>query len=345
MSNTLRQISRLLLLALTASASALAAGPYPHTDNFGVPFSTDEDWYKQCMRAEHLHPAPSAARMPADCKPIDLYDRKRGQAVTSQAEWDQVRACALAKNDNAVLMMLYANGYGVLQDSSRAIHHACMLDFIAKSEMEHRIAHLADGPVGDRPFDLCDDITSGYMGAVCASRFESNNGRVREARLDRAARTLSIASQGKFATLRQAAAAYAEAGAAEVDFQGTGAPASAIQRQARLCEEFMQAALDAIAGKLPLASPDDFAARDAELNQVYREVMEAPSAQAEWPDRIGSLTVAHADVRKTERLWLAYRDAFAAFAANLPAGRDSAAVTTLLTTQRLDLLQKLARWH
>jgi uncharacterized protein YecT (DUF1311 family) len=107
----------------------------------------------------------------------------------------------------------------------------------------------------------------------------------------------------------------------------------------------MQAALDAIAGKLPLASPDDFAARDAELNQVYREVMETPSAQAEWPDRIGSLTVAHADVRNTQRLWLAYRDAFATFAANLPAGRDSAAVTTLLTAQRLDLLQKLARWH
>jgi hypothetical protein len=51
-----------------------------------------------------------------------------------------VRACALATNNNAVLMMLYANGYGVARDTDRAIHHACILDFIAKSEMEHRIA-------------------------------------------------------------------------------------------------------------------------------------------------------------------------------------------------------------
>ncbi|MGB9109834.1 MAG: hypothetical protein WCC39_14225, partial [Telluria sp.] len=103
---TLRRLLAPVLLAV--AMPTLAAGPYPNTSAFGVPFSKDDEWYKQCMRVESLQSAPSAAAARPDCKAMDLYDRKRSQAETSQAEWDQVRACALATNDNAVLMMLYA---------------------------------------------------------------------------------------------------------------------------------------------------------------------------------------------------------------------------------------------
>ena len=67
-------------------------------------------------------------------------------------------------------MMLYANGYGVARDTSRAIHYACRLD-TAKAEMEARVAYLASGALAhdDQPFDLCDHITSGRMGGVCAA--------------------------------------------------------------------------------------------------------------------------------------------------------------------------------
>ncbi|ALK97418.1 hypothetical protein AB595_12590 [Massilia sp. WF1] len=331
--------------ALAVCQPAPAAGPYPNTSNFGVPFSQDEDWYRQCMRVERLQPPPSAMKAPAGCKARELYYRKRGQAQTSPAEWELVRACALENHDDAVLMMMYANGDGVAQDSDRAIHHACTLDFVAKAEMEGRIAHLAKGPQPGKRFDLCDDVTSGSMGAVCADLHETQDRRVREARLDRAVRALPAASREAFAILCRAAARYAEAGAEEVDAHGTAAAGFAIQRQARLREEFMQAALDAIGGKLPSASAADATARDGELNQVYREVMAIPSTQPDWPDRIGDSTIGHADVRKTERLWLAYRDAFAAFAASLPSGDERTAVTTLLTVQRVDLLQKIARWR
>jgi uncharacterized protein YecT (DUF1311 family) len=346
MPDTLRQIPRLLLLAFAACAPALAAGPYPHTGNFGVPYSTDEDWYKRCMHAEHLQPAPATTRAPADCKPIDLYDRKRGQAEISQAEWDQVRACALAKDDNAVLMMLYANGYGVPRDTGRAIHHACSLDFIAKSEMEHRIAHLVDGPTPEKPFDLCDDITSGYMGAVCADRQETANARVREARLARATTGLPTASRTAYATLHQAAERYAsEAGYAETDIQGTLAPSLATMSQARLREEFMQAVLDTLAGRLPAASAAEFSEQDSLLNQLYQELMQAPSSQEHKPDRIGNTTMTHADIRKAERLWLAYRDAFTAFGASLPADPNADAIRTLLTAQRVARLRRVALYR
>jgi uncharacterized protein YecT (DUF1311 family) len=335
----------LAALAFAAASSAAGAPQYPNTGNFGVPFSKDEDWYKQCMRVEALQPAPPSVQAPANCKASDLYYRKLGQAQTSPAEWELVRGCAIATNDNAVLMMMYANGHGVAQDTGRAIHHACMLDFIAKAEMDGRIAHLAAGPQAGKPFDLCDDITSGVMGATCAALHEDQHKRVRDGRLDRAGRALPAASQEAFAALRLAAERYAEAGAGEVDGRGTGAASSATQRQARLREEFMQAALDAIGGRLAPASADDYAARDTELNQLYREVMETASAQPELPDRIGDLTVAHADVRKAERLWLAYRDAFLTFVASLPSPSDPVAIKTLLTAQRSALLEKIARWH
>jgi uncharacterized protein YecT (DUF1311 family) len=342
---SIRKIPGSVLVALAACTPALAAGPYPNTGNFGVPFSQDEDWYRQCMRVEQLQPAPATVKAPAGCRAIDLYYRKRSQAHTSPAEWEQVRACAIATDDNAVLMMLYANGYGVAQDTGRAIHHACVLDFIAKREMELRIAHLAKGPQPGKPFDLCDDITSGYMGGICSALRETQDSRTREARLERAARTLPTASRSAFTTLRQAALRYAEAGAAETDMQGTAAADFAIRHEARLREEFMQAALDAIGGRLPPASAADYATRDQELNQAYQDVMRIPSTQPDWPDRIGGSTIAHADVRKAERLWLAYRDAFITFAANLPSGGDASALKALLTVQRSAELQKVARYR
>jgi uncharacterized protein YecT (DUF1311 family) len=335
----------LAALLTAAPVTALAAGPYPNTANFGVPFSKDEDWYRQCMRVEQLQPAPATAKAPAACRAIDLYYRKRNQAQASPAEWEQVRACAIATGDNAVLMMLYANGYGVAQDSGRAIHHACMLDFVAKAEMEARVEHLAKGSQAGKPFDQCDDITSGAMGAVCSELRETQDRRVREGRLDRAVRSLPAASRSAFTALRRAAERYAEAGAAETDGHGTAAADFAIRHEARLREQFMQAALDAIDGRLPPASAAEYAARDHELNQAYQEVMGIPSRQPDWPDRIGESTIAHADVRKAERLWLGYRDAFSVFAATLPSGGDDSALKTLLSAQRSAELRKVARYR
>lgn len=335
-------------MALAASAAVLAAGPYPNTANFGVPFSKDEDWYKQCMRVERLQPAPAPAQVRAaqDCDAIDLYDRKRSQASTSQAEWDQVRACALAKNDNGVLMMLYANGYGVARDMDRAIHHACIVDYIAKAEMTSRVAHLAGAQAQDKPIDVCDDITSGYMGAVCAQRRETQNGRTRNSRLERMERALPAASRAAFSKLRQAAERYAsEAGSGENDARGTAAADFAFQRQAKLREQAMQAMLDTVAGKLPPASAEDFAQWDRQLNEAYGRVMAIPSTQDGHPGRIGDSTIEHADVRKDQRLWLAYRDAFLAFRASLPSGPGADAIRTLLTSQRTAELRALESYR
>lgn len=108
-------------ICLSTAPTVLAAARYPNTSNFGVPFSEDEPWYQQCIRVEKLK-APPMPAVSEPCDASDLYYTKRSQAAT-QAEWSKVRACAITRADNSVLMMLYANGFGVRRDTDMAIHY------------------------------------------------------------------------------------------------------------------------------------------------------------------------------------------------------------------------------
>jgi hypothetical protein len=69
--------------------------------------------------------------------------------------------------------------------------------------------------------------------------------------------------------------------------------------------------------------------------------MRAPVKQPDAPGRIGDSTVDRGEIRKVERLWLAYRDAFVAFRARLPSGADPDAITALLLRQRVDALKTI----
>lgn len=336
----------LAALAACAAASIMAAPDYPTTHSFGVPFSKDEAWYRQCMRVEHaVAPAAPARASGTTCDAPRLYYQKRGQAVTSPAEWQTVRECALARGDNTVLMMLYANGFGVPRDLDIAIHYACSLDFAAKAEMQARVAHLAGGLPAGAVFDQCDDITSGAMEGVCADIRQAQARRVRAARLDRAARAMPAAALPAFKALRAAAAAYAGAAPAEVDAQGSAAAAFATEHQWKLDEQFMRAVLDVVGGKLAAASPAEAKRLDGELNAVYRDLMKAPSRQKDEPGRIGDSTVERGDVRKVERLWLAYRDAFLAWRGKLASGPDADAIEALLLRQRIAALKEIALYR
>lgn len=333
-------------LAAFASASALAAPTYPATESFGVPVSKDEPWYQECMRVEHVsgveQPAGQAQGPQSDAS--KLYYQKRSQAVTSQAEWNAVREHALADGDNAVLMMLYANGFGVARNTDIAIHYACSMNFVAKAEMEYRVAHLAKVESSSATFDQCDDITSGMMSSVCADIHETQAQHMREARLDRVARTLPDAARPAFKRLRASAETYANAAWQEVDGHGTGAAGFATERQAKLREQFMQAVLDLVDHKLSAPPPSDTMRLDQELNTLYQKLMSAPSSQADEPNRLGESTVERTKLRQIERLWLAYRDAFLAFAAKLPSGPAPHTVESLLISQRIGELTKVAAY-
>lgn len=341
-------LTALFVTAIGAHAAAPDTVPYPNTSGFGVAFDESENWHRQCMRVAHLAPSAAYAAAPTPevlhTRATDLYYLKRDQPRTTAAEWRLVRAQGLAIGDDAVLMMLHANGYGGRRDTDRAIYHACRLD-TAKAEMEGRVDYLASGSVASdrQPFDLCDHITSGRMAGVCAAIDESRDDRVRRARLDRLAATLPAKARQPFARLRKAADAYARQSAGEVDMSGSAGAGFAYRHVGRRDKEFMDTLFKAANGKLARTSKAQFAELDRELNAQYRTVLAAPSENQLFPRRIHYLTVTRDDVRSTERAWLAYRDAWAAYLAAARTPVNLVSVQAELTRQRIAQLKKLSR--
>lgn len=325
------------------STLSFAALIYPSTSNFGVSFSKYEPWYQECMRvAQHagIEKPAVEARGPQSAASA-LYYQKRSQGTTSRAEWNTVRQSALAHGDNGVLMMMYANGFGVPRNTDIATYYACSMNFAAKGETEARIAYLSSKPSPVRVFDQCDYITSGMMGGVCADIRQSGDRRMRETRLDHVAQSLPGNAQFAFKTLRAAANAYADAAWKEVDGHGSGAAGFAINHQEKLREQFMQSVLDLLGNKFDVDSKQDTVRLDAELNAAYRKLMSAPSSQADAPARLGESTIDRNEFREVERLWIAYRDAYLAFASTLPAPAANP-IDALLINQRIADLNGIA---
>lgn len=336
-------LAAFLLSACKMVSAAPDTIPYPYTEGFGVAFEKGEEWYGHCVRVERLAP-PRGPVKPGKmrCDATDLYYLKRDQATTSHAEWRQVHACAEERGDDAVLMMLHANGYGTPRNLDRAIHHACKLD-TAKAEMEGRVGYLASpAAASDRqPFDLCDHITSGRMGGVCAAIQETRADRIRSARLERFAARLPARARQPFAHLRAAAAAFTRKSGDEVDMTGTGAAGFTYRHAGRRDAEFMDTLLNAASGKLPRASAQELARLERQLNDHYRKLLSTRAEQENHAERLGPSTVERAHVRGAGRAWLAYRDAWEPFlvAARLPT--DLVSVKAMLTRQRIAQLKRI----
>ena len=77
---------------------------------------------------------------------------------------------------------------------------------------------------------------------------------------------------------------------------------------------------------------ESFAALDGALNDAYARVMATPASGA-WGG------VDKAGIRRTERAWLSYRDAFTAFAATLDRRDAAASVEAELTRRRTASLE------
>jgi hypothetical protein len=283
---------------------------YPNTENFGMQYDVSAPWYQECKRVEQVKSSEATPALPASCGAFNYYDKQQ-QAVTGNAEWAGVRACALASGDNAVLSMVYANGLGVRRNLALATQYACRAGG-AYAEVTGRIAHLqalqTSAPGTD--YDQCDDITSGYMMGICASIADGQTEKVRVAWLARLRRQLPAPQVAAFDQLLAASDAFALARGNETDLSGTARGAQVIEAIASE-KEWLREHLAAFEkGNRSLKAAQAVAVADTELNRAYQTLMAAPVSDKERPDRLRDSTVNKADVRATQRLWLAYRDAW-----------------------------------
>lgn len=270
----------------------------------------------------------------AECRSDALY-----YGIGVKADPQTALRCAELEDADAMwggdmmLATIYANGKGAPRNLDKAIALACRTGW-APAEFNGRVLHLDEmRRSGDSDFHWCDDITSGYMGGWCSDLV---------ARMDQAKRAVKFAayrniwSQGEPASKLQALLDAAEAVVAlreaEVDKTGTLRGALILEAE-ELIRDLLVQDLDAVANldpKLALAAADTQA--DAELNRVYKRVL------AYEFGTIGGEPTPEG-IRKVQRAWLKYRDAWLAFVKVARPEISPQAMANLQTRHRIGQLK------
>ena len=329
----------LVLLALLFFAGGVRAA-----DNWADLAGDDPDFAAStalCKKAKAVTLPPQPGPAAKDCDSSALL-----YGIDRPVDPAAARACAAREmredGDNpavgaATLATMYANGTGVPRDLDVAIAYACLING-APVEMQGRLKHLAElkakGP-GAKPFDICDDATSGAMEGFCAERDGDVANAKRKVELAKLADRMTGASRAAFDKLRQAEQAFVKASSDnEVDMSGTARGMLIVGSQQGHEEAFMATLRGVLAGKLESVSRAG--ETDKRLNTTYAKVMALK-------DTSGLGTVDKKDIKATQRVWLAYRDAFLAFAKvvapTVPADTLAATLTDARTKDLAAFLQ------
>jgi hypothetical protein len=231
-----------------------------------------------------------------------------------------------------MLMMIYANGKGARQDYDVAIHLACGIEG-APAESDARVTDLADRRKRgnkDGDFDFCDGVTSGLAAGYCAGHAENVAGAKRDAAWAQLTAAWTPAQKQALARLRTAHEAFAQAsGGGEVDHSGTLRAAMEIGAEETLRDELLAMLRQLEAGKAPIYGHAQYVAADAALNAAYRKALQGVEPNA----GVGAVT--RQGMRDAQRAWLAYRDAFLAFAAVRYPKVARESLATWLTLKRI----------
>lgn len=337
-----------LFATLPIAATASAASPYNWADDdSGITQSAEFAESKAVCRAlKGMTPPPgdrpdaATAATLSGCSSEALY-----YGIGVPADPERARLCAYVERDAArsglagaaMLMTLYANGVGASRDLDLATAFACEIEG-APAESDGRVLHLqqlkAQGWTGD-DFGFCDDITSGYASGLCAAHEAAMEDARRSQRFAALTASWSAGRQEAFEPLQKAANAYIAASVAnEVDLGGTARAAFQIEQEQALEAEFQGMLVDLEEGGAPSYTAGDYAAADARLNAVYRQVVGAEDPT--WG------TVTKTGIRTAQRAWLPYRDAWVEFAATAYPSVTPDSIRTRLTRERTVLLEAFA---
>ena len=341
-----------LLVALpsAASASGTPSEPYPQAAHAGAKPEKQPDWYRQCQHVKNMQPPGSdlpdgkLSEGLGSCSAASLYYDTLHDGRPSRTAWTVVRACAFTQADAAVLMMLYANGFGVKRNPALAMKYACSMR-ATPAELSGRVHHLMwlqqtsskQARQAAKPFDQCDDASSPEMTGVCAEIVERQDTRTRHQQLAALSARLTPAQKEQLDKLWKATQDFAAARAIfETAHAGDGhlttRIAAASEEKNLLISDLMRTEQ----GDLPEEAPEQYASLDEQLNLAHQRIMR-PEAQT--PP--ASPDVTKGDVHATERAWLNYRDAWIAFGqARYPAVAPQA-WGAWLTERRIRQLESL----
>lgn len=333
--------TRPLLLAMLLAAGAAGAAPYPNV--YGAPPEVlrSTDWYRQCLRVrearaprQHLPAAGQSGR----CDAQALYYDTLNLPEARDADWRRVRECAVRTHAHGVLMMLYANGAGVTPNVDLATRHACSIQSPV-NEMKSRVQHLRRRASGEyrAQVDVCDDVVSAEMRGQCGAVRERQRDKSRAGQLAALARGWSAKEQLGLEMASKAAHYFAQHRVDhETDAGSAAARSLQLETQAAELDSFVADVLDFEAGRVPRYSEAEFASLETRMDAVYRQFMLTRPASHSY---LGSIR--KTGVEKTQRAWLAYRDAMELFGSIRYPQVPGSGWRALLTARRLKQLTEL----
>ena len=248
------------------------------------------------------------------------------------AAYRKYGACLLSQKEpeNRFLAEVYANGWGVRRNPKLAVALICHGSDVPAEliDMVRLLDDSRDAATLDPPFVFCDHVLSGMNQGLCAIRDSGPADTSRDEAWQQLSAGWTSPQQAALEKMRAAADAFFEAHVSEeLDQRGTARIAIDLGETADLADALLASVREFEAGRLParVALP----AADADLNAVYASIMRRKT--------LDEGTVTKDGIRDTQRKWLAYRDAWTAFAARRYPRRTAdewkAWITTVRTAQ------------
>jgi uncharacterized protein YecT (DUF1311 family) len=259
-----------------------------------------------------------------------------GPATVSQAETKAIAADKRNSDnfspDYLTAMIAIANGWGVRADRKRATALACRSsDGLTYAEWEDTVRFLASPENAATPYLFCYHVTSSLGIAACEGFDQDKDQAVRDRKLAKIVAGFTPEQKTAFAALKKANEAYIEAHSGdEQDMSGTLRGTFYTGEVGKLHAAFFKAIKSFENGNRP--PENDFAAADKALNETYRAVI----SKTDWTE---TGTVTADSVRKTQRLWLKVRDAWAAFGSARYPGSSADDWKAWATRQRIATLK------
>jgi uncharacterized protein YecT (DUF1311 family) len=266
----------------------------------------------------------------AKCDSDELYF-----GFKAPSDYVKARHCSIFKHQEDTLIMIYANGKGVEKNIDLAIHFACQFD-AAPAEIEGRINHLIklkEHPNSKKDFNICDDITSGYMMGYCASLEQRSENEQQKKHINAFIKTLTISEQKAFQPLQNTSKIYFETRLSnELDRYGSGAIAFRITEEINLNNKMIELLNKTIQCKFTSYNFNVYQKADKQLNLLYKKTQNKPDED---------LSITKNDIKKTERTWIKYRNSWVKFGRLKCPEVSEDTWMTLITKERIEQLKEL----
>lgn len=307
-------------------------------------------WEAECARVNNLYHSemPSSvdsSNRPVSCGAAEKYYTLKENMKATQAEWDELKACATLAHNNSVLLMMYFNGFGVEASRDRALFYACK-DYNPEN-VDGSLTRATDVLLYEKDrkteLDICDLETQQIWLNYCAiwrqagKKIKFNN------RLDKIQSGLSPTQKTVFSQLREATTNYAIARQSEEGERSEGGSGQVVfasdagqKERDQLIADYEQFER----GEMLNFSQDYFGELDQRLNQIYKEIMRTAPVDSNDPSRGGMIS--KKTLKSAERAWLVYRDSWVEFARVRYPKLPDYALKARLTERRIQILEDFA---